>query len=52
MFVFHKGEANFLVYLPAIPFLQFIAKMESNLATFNRFIYLCANYAGQILNRE
>ena len=24
----------------------------SNLAVFNRFIYLCANYAGQILNRD
>jgi len=24
----------------------------TNLATFNRFIYLCANYAGQILNRD
>ncbi|MFT4093801.1 MAG: ATP-binding protein [Niabella sp.] len=24
----------------------------SNLALFNRFIYLCANYAGQILNRD
>jgi uncharacterized protein len=24
----------------------------SNLAAFNRFIYLCANYAGQILNRD
>ncbi|MFM9908640.1 MAG: ATP-binding protein [Chitinophagaceae bacterium] len=24
----------------------------SNLATFNRFIYLCANHAGQILNRD
>lgn len=24
----------------------------SNMAAFNRFIYLCANYAGQILNRE
>ncbi len=24
----------------------------TNLAVFNRFIYLCANYAGQILNRE
>jgi len=27
-------------------------KNISNLATFNRFIYLCANYAGQILNRD
>lgn len=24
----------------------------TNLAAFNRFIYLCANYAGQILNRD
>jgi predicted AAA+ superfamily ATPase len=24
----------------------------SNLATFTRFVYLCANYAGQILNRD
>jgi uncharacterized protein len=24
----------------------------SNLSAFNRFIYLCANYAGQILNRD
>ena len=24
----------------------------SNLATFTRFLYLCANYAGQILNRD
>ena len=24
----------------------------TNLATFNRFVYLCANYAGQILNRD
>ena len=24
----------------------------TNLATFNRFIYLCANHAGQILNRD
>ncbi len=24
----------------------------TNLGTFNRFIYLCANYAGQILNRD
>ena len=24
----------------------------TNLAVFNRFIYLCANYAGQILNRD
>lgn len=24
----------------------------NNLAAFNRFIYLCANYAGQILNRD
>jgi uncharacterized protein len=24
----------------------------TNLATFNRFLYLCANYAGQIINRD
>lgn len=24
----------------------------TNLATFNRFIYLCANYAGQLMNRD
>lgn len=24
----------------------------TNLGTFNRFVYLCANYAGQILNRD
>ncbi len=29
-----------------------LLKNISNLATFNRFIYLCANYAGQILNRD
>jgi predicted AAA+ superfamily ATPase len=27
-------------------------KNISNLALFNRFVYLCANYAGQILNRD
>jgi predicted AAA+ superfamily ATPase len=27
-------------------------KHVSNLLLFNRFVYLCANYAGQILNRE
>jgi uncharacterized protein len=29
-----------------------LLKNISNLAAFNRFIYLCANYAGQILNRD
>ncbi len=29
-----------------------LLKNITNLATFNRFIYLCANYAGQILNRD
>ncbi len=29
-----------------------LLKNISNLATFSRFIYLCANYAGQILNRD
>lgn len=29
-----------------------LLKNISNLAAFSRFIYLCANYAGQILNRE
>lgn len=24
----------------------------TNMAAFNRFVYLCANYAGQILNRD
>ena len=29
-----------------------LLKNITNLATFNRFIFLCANYAGQILNRD
>ena len=29
-----------------------LLKNITNLATFNRFIYLCANYAGQIMNRD
>jgi predicted AAA+ superfamily ATPase len=29
-----------------------LLKNISNLAAFNRFIFLCANYAGQILNRD
>ena len=29
-----------------------LLKNITNLATFNRFIYLCANYAGKILNRD
>ncbi|MBL0049364.1 MAG: ATP-binding protein [Bacteroidetes bacterium] len=29
-----------------------LLKNISNLAAFNRFLYLCANYAGQILNRD
>jgi uncharacterized protein len=29
-----------------------LLKNISNLAAFNKFIYLCANYAGQLLNRD
>jgi uncharacterized protein len=29
-----------------------LLKNINNLAAFNRFIYLCANYAGQLLNRD
>ena len=29
-----------------------LLKNITNLAAFNRFVYLCANYAGQILNRK
>ena len=29
-----------------------LLKNISNMAAFNRFLYLCANYAGQVLNRD
>jgi uncharacterized protein len=29
-----------------------LLKNITNLATFNRFLYLCANYAGQLINRD
>ncbi|GAB3425707.1 ATP-binding protein [Niabella aquatica] len=29
-----------------------LLKNISNMATFSRFLYLCANYAGQVLNRD